>query len=225
MKKTTAIAIHPEYNLYQKGNTAYCTSLQVAEEFGKEHFIVMRDIRELDCSEEFRKYNFVCTSQNVDMPNGGIRKENMFLITRDGFMFLAMGYKGKKAGAIKEAIIKRFNDMENFIRDYILAKDDFAPFTQAIMDAHQEPKNYHYSNEYNMINRIVLGMDAKHFREAHGIQEAKSIRPFLSDEQSKAIKKLQLEDIRLLYRGLDYEARKLFLEAVFLNIQEGRLHA
>ena len=76
-----------------------------------------------------------------------------------------------------------------------------------------------------MINRIVLGMDAKHFRIAHGVPDAKSIRPFLSDEQAKAIKKLQLEDIRLLYRGLDFNARKLFLEAVFLNIQEGRLHA
>ena len=76
-----------------------------------------------------------------------------------------------------------------------------------------------------MINRIVLGMDAKHFRETHGIQEAISIRPFLSDDQAKAIRKLQLEDIRLLYRGLDFNARKLFLEATFLNIQEGRLHA
>jgi len=220
-----ALILHPTYELYQKHNTAFCSSLQVAHEFGKNHQHVMRDIRNLDCSEVFRVSNFGLTSQNVDMPNGGARKESMYLMTRDGFMFLVMGYRGKKAADIKEAIIKRFNDMEAFIRDYLLTKDDFPAFTQAIMDAHQEPKSYHYSNEYNMINRIVLGMDAKHFREAHGIQDAKSIRPFLSDQQSKAIKKLQLEDIRLLYRGLDFNARKLFLEATFLNIQEGRLHA
>lgn len=216
-----ALILHPVYELYQKHNTAFCSSLQVAHEFGKEHFIVMRDIRNLDCPEDFRLYNFVESSYR----NEQNKKQPMFLMTRDGFMFLCMGYRGRKAAAIKVAIIKRFNDMEAFIRDYLLTKDDFPAFTQAIMDAHQEPKSYHYSNEYNMINRIVLGMDAKHFREAHGIQEAKSIRPFLSDDQSKAIKKLQLEDIRLLYKGLDYEARKLFLEAVFLNIQEGRLHA
>ncbi len=216
-----ALILHPTYELYQKNNTAFCSSLQVAHEFGKLHKNVIADIRNLDCSEDFRQLNFQPSSYH----NEQNKKQPMYLMTRDGFMFLVMGYRGRKAATIKEAIIQRFNDMEAFIRDYLLTKDDFPAFTQAIMDAHQEPKNYHYSNEYNMINRIVLGMDAKHFREAHGIQEAKSIRPFLSDDQSKAIKKLQLEDIRLLYRGLDYEARKLFLEAVFLNIQEGRLHA
>ena len=216
-----ALILHPTYELYQKNNTPFCSSLQVAHEFDRRHDNVIRDIQNLDCSDNFRLLNF----EESTYRNEQNKKQPMFLLTRDGFMFLVMGYRGSKAAAIKEAIIKRFNDMEAFIRDYLLTKDDFPAFTQAIMDAHQEPKSYHYSNEYNMINRIVLGMDAKHFREAHGIQEAKSIRPFLSNDQSKAIKKLQLEDIRLLYKGLDYEARKLFLEAVFLNIQEGRLHA
>ena len=216
-----ALLLHPVYELYQKHNTAFCSSLQVAHEFGKLHKNVIADIRNLDCSDDFNRLNF----QPVKYTDEKGEKRPMFLMTRDGFMFLVMGYRGKKAANIKEAIIKRFNDMEAFIRDYLLTKDDFPAFTLAIMDAHQEPKNYHYSNEYNMINRIVLGMDAKHFRETHGIQEAISIRPFLSDDQAKAIRKLQLEDIRLLYRGLDFNARKLFLEATFLNIQEGRLHA
>ena len=216
-----ALILHPTYELYQKNNTAFCSSLQVAHEFDKRHTDVLRDIQNLDCPQDFSERNFA-SAKYTDEQN---KKRPMYLMTRDGFMFLCMGFRGRKAAAIKVAIIQRFNDMEAFIRDYLLTKDDFPAFTQAIMDAHQEPKSYHYSNEYNMINRIVLGMDAKHFREAHGIQDAKSIRPFLSDQQSKAIKKLQLEDIRLLYRGLDFNARKLFLEAVFLNIQEGRLHA
>ena len=125
-------------------------------------------------------------------------------MTRDGFMFLVMGYRGKKAAAIKEAIIKRFNDMEAFIRKYILARDDFPPFTQAVMDAHDEPKSYHYSNEVNLINRIVLGCTAKQFKELNGLGDVPSIRPYLSDTQLKAIKKLQTEDIRLLYRGVSF---------------------
>ena len=216
-----ALILHPTYELYQKNNTAFCSSLQVAHEFGKRHDSVLRDIQNLDCPEDFGLHNFVA-SFYLNEQN---KKQPMYLMTRDGFMFLVMGYRGKKAANIKVTIIKRFNEMEAFIKDYLLTKDDFPAFTQAIMDAHQEPKNYHYSNEYNMINRIVLGTDAKHFRLEHGIPDAKSIRAFLSDEQSKAIKKLQLEDIRLLYRGVDYAARKLFLEAVFLNIREGRLHA
>ena len=216
-----ALVLHPTYALYQKNNTAFCSSLQVAEAFGKRHDHVIRDIQNLDCSEDFRLLNFGESSYR----NEQNKKQPMYLMTRDGFMFLVMGYRGKKAAIVKEAIIQRFNEMEAFIRDYILTKDDFPAFTQAIMDAHDEPKSYHYSNEYDMINRIVLGMSAKHFRTALGIPDAKSIRPSLSDEQHKAIKKLQLEDIRLLYRGIDFNARKLFLQAVFRNFQEGRLHA
>ena len=128
-------------------------------------------------------------------------------------MFLVMGYRGKKAAAIKEAIIKRFNDMEDFIKKYILSRDDFAPFTQAIMDAHDEPKSYHYSNEYDLINRIVLGCTAKQFKELHGLGNVPSIRPFLSQSQAKAIRKLQTEDIRLLYKGVEFQDRKTRLIA------------
>ena len=187
--------------------------MQVADEFGKLHQHVLRDIRELDCSEEFRKSNFGRTSITIDMPNGAQRKDPIYLMTRDGFMFLVMGYRGKKAAAIKEAIIKRFNDMEQFIKKYILAKDDFLPFTQAIMDAYSEPKSYHY-NEYDLINRIVLGCSARQFKELHGLGDVPSIRPFLSDAQFKAIRKLQTEDIRLLYKGIDYDNRKSRLIAL-----------
>lgn len=34
------------------------TSLKIAETFGKEHKNVLKDIRELQCSEEFNRLNF-----------------------------------------------------------------------------------------------------------------------------------------------------------------------
>lgn len=182
--------------------------MQVAQEFGKRHKIVLRDVRELDCSDDFRKLNFVPTFQKVDMPNGGTRKEPIVLMTRNGFFFLVMGYTGQKAAIVKEAIIKRFDEMETFIKTYILAKDDFPAFTQAIMDAHDEPKSYHYSTECDMINRIVLGCSAKQFRQAHDIPDGMSIRPYLTDTQAKTVRKLQTEDIRLLYTGVEYDDRK-----------------
>ena len=111
-----ALILHPEFQLYEKKDMPFCSSLQVAEEFSKRHQDVLRDIRALDCSDEFRKRNFARTSQTVDMPNGGTREEPIYLMARDGFMFLVMGYRGKKAPTIKEAIIKRFNDMEDFIK-------------------------------------------------------------------------------------------------------------
>lgn len=184
-----ALVLHPEFQLYEKKDMPFCSSLQVAEEFGKRHDNVIADIRNLDCSEDFYKLNFQEIRRTVDLGQGRIRKDPMFLMTRDGFMFLCMGYRGSKAAAIKEAIIKRFNDMEAFIRKYILARDDNLIFTQAIKDAYDEPHSYHYSNEYDMINRIVLGCTAKQFKELHGLGNVPSIRPFLSDNQYKTNQK------------------------------------
>lgn len=206
-----ALVLHPTFELYERKEKAFCSSLQVAEAFEKRHDNVLADIRNLECSEEFYILNFQEIRRTVDLGNGRTRKDPMFLMTRDGFIFLTMGYRGKKASAIKEAYIKRFNDMERYIRDYILMRDDFEPFTRAIQEAHDEPKSYHYSTEYNMINRIVLGMDAKKFKETHGLGNVSSIRPYLDTLQAKSIRKLQSEDIPLLYKGVHYDERKTIL--------------
>jgi len=65
------------------------TSLKVAEVFGKEHKNVIQSIEQLDCSEDFRKLNFQLSSYSV--PNNR-RPYPMYLMTRDGFTFLAMGF-------------------------------------------------------------------------------------------------------------------------------------
>ena len=47
-----------EITKMNKEEVAIVTSLDIAETFGKEHRHVLRDIRELECSEEFRLSNF-----------------------------------------------------------------------------------------------------------------------------------------------------------------------
>jgi len=91
---------------------ATTTSLRVADHFGKRHANVLRAISNLECSDEFRKLNFELTSQPVRMPNGGVRNDTVCTMTRDGFVFLAMGFTGKEAAQWKEAYIKAFNEME-----------------------------------------------------------------------------------------------------------------
>ncbi len=84
------------------------TSLQIAEHFGKRHDAVLRAIRNLGCSDAFRLHNFAesgyVNEQGKSMPS--------YRITRDGFVFLAMGFTGKEAAQWKEAYITAFNKME-----------------------------------------------------------------------------------------------------------------
>ena len=77
---------------------AVTTSLIVAEKFHKNHYHVLRDIENLDCSISFAKSNFGFSTYKDSTG----RKLPMYLLTKDGFMFLVMGYRGKKAAEIKE---------------------------------------------------------------------------------------------------------------------------
>lgn len=202
------LILNPEFNLYERDGKAFCDSLQIAETFGKRHDNVIADIRNLDCSEEFNLLNF----KEITYKDSKRRSYPKYLLTKDGFTFLVMGYRGKKAARFKEAYINRFNQMESFIKSLLAAKLEFPAFTAAIMDAHEEPKSYHFSNEIDMINRIVLGVPAKKFKEQNGIdREVRSIRPYLNAGQIRSIEELQRVDIGLIVSGMEYEQRKIVL--------------
>lgn len=213
------LILNPEFNLYERNGQAFCSSRQVAEEFSKQHDNVLRDIRSLDCSKEFNVLNF----EEVKYKDAKGERRPEYLMTKDGFVFLVMGYRGKKAARFKEAYIKRFNDMEAFIKSLLTTKIEFPAFTGAVMLAHEEPKHYHFSNEINMIYRIVLGMDAKEFREANGIDKGVVIKPYLCLEQIKAIETLQRVDIGLLVVMTDFQQRKDALLRYFNQMQRKQI--
>ena len=99
-----------------KDGQVVTTSLRVAEIFSKRHSDVLRDIRELDCSEDFHKRNFASMLKTTQLGNNATRKDPYYLITRDGFVFLVMGFTGKTAAKFKEAYIRAFNVMEERLR-------------------------------------------------------------------------------------------------------------
>lgn len=91
-----------------KDNHAITTSLIIADIFGKQHKNIIQKINNLECSAEFTELNFQL-SEYKD-PTG--RRLTQYDITKDGFIFLVMGFTGKKAAHMKEAYISAFNKME-----------------------------------------------------------------------------------------------------------------
>ncbi|HHP0484955.1 TPA: Rha family transcriptional regulator [Vibrio harveyi] len=90
-------------------NTLSTGSFLVAKYFGKRHDDVLRKIRNLDCSVTFTNRNFTVCHKNNELQNNKLQP--FYQMTKDGFMFLVMGFTGKKAAAIKEAYINAFNVM------------------------------------------------------------------------------------------------------------------
>lgn len=189
-------------------DTARVDSLFVAKFFDKKHSHVLRDIENLDCSDDFRQSNFGLTLYTDEQG----KRRPRYAMTRDGFTFLAMGYRGEKAAKFKELYIKRFNEMEKFIKTLVSARKEFPLLTENIKLLYDDPKPYHFSNECDMINRIVIGMSAKQFRLEHGIEKGESIRPYLTEEQINMLELLQKVDVGLLVAFPNYEDRKRHLE-------------
>ena len=86
------------------------TSREVSRDFHKRHDAVLRDIAAItsNCPESFSAHNFVGASYLDEQA----KNRPMYIIHRDGFMLLVMGYTGKKALALKLAYIEAFNRME-----------------------------------------------------------------------------------------------------------------
>lgn len=203
--------------VFEKQDKPMTDSLKVGEYFKKQHNNILKDIRELECSEEFSRLNF----EQSKRKDGRGKYQPMVNMTFDGFMFLAMGYRGKKAAQVKESYIKAFNQMKDFISELHTAKEEFKELSEAIKLAHLEDglHSWHFSNEYDLINRIVLGMSTKKYKKANGIPDkAQSIRPFLSAEQVKAIAKLEKFDTGLMLTVEKYEDRKETLTRYYSKI-------
>lgn len=91
------------------GGEPRTTSLAVAKKFGKRHADILRAIKNIDCSKEFTKRNFALCFKINDLQNG--KKQPYYSMTKDGFVFLVMGFTGKVAAEFKELYINEFNRM------------------------------------------------------------------------------------------------------------------
>ena len=69
------------------------SSRDIARVFEKEHYNVLKAIKALDCSKSFTDVNFEL-SEYEDSTGRSLPE---YLITRDGFSFLTMGFTGAKA--------------------------------------------------------------------------------------------------------------------------------
>jgi Rha family phage regulatory protein len=215
-----------EFGLLECKGKPAVSSRKVADIFEKRHDHILRDIGKITdpksgVSEQFTECNFVL-SEYKD-PTG--RKLPEYMLTRDGFVMLAMGFTGKSALKFKEAYINKFNEMEQYIVSLNIARLEFPELTAAILEMHETPKHYHFSNEMDMINRIVLGMTAKQYKEKNGLGDVKSIRPYLTAEQLYLIGALQKTDIGLVLTEPDYQKRKRTLEWYCSKLKQKALAA
>lgn len=79
----------------------------------------------------------------------------------------------------------------------------------------KEVKSHLFSNEYNMINKIVLGCTSKDYAKEHGLKPTDPIRDIMRPVEIEAIAGLQNANTNFIDAGLDYQERKVMLQNLF----------
>lgn len=94
------------------------TSRALADHFGKQHKNVLRDIEatiaQLNQTGEGKAFSRLNFEPRTALDSRG-KEQPLYILTRDAFTLLAMGFTGSRALAFKVAYINAFNRMEQLI--------------------------------------------------------------------------------------------------------------
>lgn len=207
-----------------KEDVTVVTSLDVAETFTyfdeennkqytREHKAILRAIRDLKCSEEFRGEHF-SPSNYIDSRG---KKQPCMLMDKDGFSLLVMGFEDPKSMKFKEAYIKQFNAMEKALFDRIKEREKGIAVRQALTKALQQSNEnermhgHAYSTYTNLIYKSIFGKDAKRLREEYGISKKEELRNCFSTEELQQVKKAEMLVSSLVEYGWGYDEIKDFI--------------
>lgn len=222
----------------RKEEKALTSTRTIAESFGKEHKEVVRAIEGQKDSEGNTKHSGLALQikQRGDIPledyfikteyvseNG--RKYTEYLVTRDGFSLLVMGFSGERAMEWKLKYIDAFNKMEKVINERVRAerqqwqieRDKGVVIRHILTDtikmkiADSPNKRFAYPNYTNLIYRTLFGKTAKELEKEHGVKPKENLRDFFTGEALSWVQSMEMLISSLIGCGWGYAEIKEFV--------------
>lgn len=118
-------------NIQNKDGQLVVSSRQVAEHFDKQHKDVLESIRSIQGQISTAEFSALFILSSYKAANGKNKPE--YLLTRDGFTLLAMGFTGPKALEWKLKYIEAFNKMKQ-LKNNLLVTTNLSPELQALIN-------------------------------------------------------------------------------------------
>ncbi len=195
-------------------NQAVVSSRQIAENFGKEHGKVIRSIEDILGQANFGDTPMFFGTTYVHEQNKQEYPE--YLMNRDGFSLLVMGFTGKQALEWKIKYIKAFNEMESRVKQ-LSPLEILAAQAQALVDQDRQMKEIR--QEVRGIREIVA-LNSTDWRRETAMLISKMSRSLHGDYSG--VQDLRSESYKLLddRMGVDlkirvtYKRRRLAEEGV-----------
>ncbi len=195
------------------------TSKEIETITSKRHDHILRDIDSLNK-----------TYENIGLPkvgegtylhkNTGKQEHRMFILTKMQCLDLMTGYNHELRIAVNrrwEQLELQLQSEQQRLHQRNEARLGCPKMTDALQVQRLEEgkltKPHHFSNEHNMVYRIVLGVTAKKFKEAQDIEG--NLRDALTPLQIEAVTKIQDMNTTLIDLGISYKDRKGTLDAFY----------
>lgn len=198
------------------------TSREIAEDFDKRHSDVLESISSLINQMSTTENSVLFIESSYKASNGKTNKE--YLLTRDGFSLLVMGFTGSKALSWKLKYIKAFNEMEKELkRLYDERKKWEIEREKGILVRHiltdtikskvkESPnKKFMYPNYTKLIYKTIFGKTFKELQQEYGIKAKESLRDYLNGEQLKEVEQMEMLVSSLIGVGMGYVEIKNFI--------------
>ncbi|MFY4755968.1 Rha family transcriptional regulator [Campylobacter jejuni] len=167
-----------------QGNQVFCTSLDIAKVFGKQHKHILELIGEKFNNNEIKNFcepNFRLSfkTRKIEGFRGKERKYPYYQLTKDGFSFIAMGLTGRKADKFKIAFINAFNEMEKLLQKEIRSPNKYLTDLMKLIHPNLPLNDYEVS---------VVITDSPYSKEAKNVF---SLNYLVDNRTPKDPKKLQ----------------------------------
>ncbi|WP_110311291.1 Rha family transcriptional regulator [Dysgonomonas alginatilytica] len=157
--------------------------MRIAEKFGKKHFHVTDAIKSLLNSHEKSCQCFVLSTYTNDSG----KCNPMYIMNRDGFMILTMGFTGQKALDFKFEFIEAFNYMEEIIKGETFSRVE-------IVEANIK-RRYLLRTELSEVNRSI----------ERGMKRQREIK-----KELKKIDEQDFSQLQIFPRYADHELKVIF---------------
>ena len=206
------------------------TSLEIAKFFGKRHTDVLRDINNIlpNCPKKFSQRNFASANYLDDQA----KNRPMFIIFKDGFILLVMGYTGKKALVIKLAYIEAFNALEAELQRQregaLPPADALAPSQQAQLKALVDakvgmlPKEHQRKGYGEVWSRFARHFEIAKYTQLPPERMTEAVEYLIGLELKVA--EPALPDMRSLPRFASYDRYAASIEAAYTILSRLNMH-
>ena len=198
---------------------AVTSSVKVAEVFEKEHKNVLRDIEQL--KKDVLNFEPMFLEDSYQDSYG--RNQKCYLMNRDGFALLAMGFTGEKALKFKADFISAFNSMENELKriyeerqQWVIEREKGKLVRHILTDtikmkvSDSPHKKFMYPNYTKLIYKTLFGKSFDDLKKLYGVKPKESVRDYLTSEQLKGVEQMEMLISSLINLGWDYERIKDF---------------